>query len=174
MCRHLALHSATKVPLTPYLEQSTGNSNGLFHRLRAPNPLLPLVAVLGGSPHAPSRAHCQGTPVLPTPPSTISRHRSARGWPAFRQQAAAGRLPRGEVPVVYTTPLNVCSPSPQYSPIRHFRVLPQPLPLATLPSPILRCLSRPRDAAQWPRPGHSGGVRSRGGREKRFKFPIRT
>src|SRR5215831_3632714 len=82
MCRHLALHSATKVPLTPYLEQSTGNSNGLFHRLRAPNPLLPLVPVLGGGPHTPSRAHCQGTPVLPTPPSTISRHRSARGWPA--------------------------------------------------------------------------------------------
>ena len=110
-----------------------------------------------GAAHTPRAAQCQGTPVLPTPPSTISRHRSARGWPAYRQQAAAGRLPRGEVSVAYMTPLNVCSPSPQYSPIRPFRVLPQPLPLATLPSPILRCLSRPRDAAQRPRLGHSGG-----------------
>ena len=59
-------------------------------------PLLPLVPALGGGPHAPSRAHCQGTPVLPAPPGTTSRQRSARGWPAYRQQAAVGRLLRGE------------------------------------------------------------------------------
>jgi hypothetical protein len=60
------------------------------------HPLLPLVPALGGGPHAPSRAHCQGTPVLPVPPGTTSRDRSARGWPAYRQQAAAVRLLRGE------------------------------------------------------------------------------
>ena len=60
------------------------------------HPLLPLVPALGSSSHAPGRAHCQGAPVLPAPPGTPSRHRSARGWPAYRQQAAASRLLAGD------------------------------------------------------------------------------
>jgi hypothetical protein len=58
--------------------------------------LLPLVPALGNGSHAPGRAHCQGAPVLPAPPGATSRHRSARGWPAYRQPAAAERLLRGE------------------------------------------------------------------------------
>src|SRR5262249_35053210 len=84
--------SVVTLEFLAWYSASTGNSNGHFHRLRAPNPLLPLVCALGGGPHTPGRAHFQGAPVLPALPDTTPRHWSARGWPAYRQQAAAGRL----------------------------------------------------------------------------------
>jgi hypothetical protein len=60
----------------------------------------------------------------------------------------------------------VCNPSPRHSPARRSRGLPQTLPLATLPSPILRRLSRPRGAARGLGPGRSGGGRlARGARK---------
>ena len=81
-------------------ENSPLGGRGKFKRPLPPaecaHPLLPLVPALGGSPHAPGRAPCQGAPVLQAPPGTASRHWSARSWPAYRQQEAAIRLMRGE------------------------------------------------------------------------------
>ena len=50
-------------------------------------------------------------------------------------------------------------------PPRRSRGLPQTLPLATLPYPILRHLSRPRGAARRLALGRSGGAAPRRGRE---------
>ena len=75
---------------TTHENSPLGCFRGKFKRPFPPaacaHPLLPLVPALGSGPHAPGRAHCQGAPVLPAPPGATSRHRSARGWPAYRQQ----------------------------------------------------------------------------------------